>query len=78
MSDRTDDQNESAAAPFGGAMVRRRDAEYFDDFAELCRVAGDYGFYLFVDLHQNVWSRMPVAMAPPAGYSRKSELTIAD
>jgi hypothetical protein len=39
-------------------MVRRRDVEYFDYFAELCRVAGDYGFYLFVDLHQDVWSRM--------------------
>ena len=39
-------------------MVRRRDAEYFDYFAELCRVAGDYGFYIFVDLHQDVWSRM--------------------
>ncbi len=34
------------------------DAEYLDYFAELCRLAGDYGLYLFVDFHQDVWSRM--------------------
>ncbi len=34
------------------------DTEYLDYFAELCRIAGDYGFYLFVDFHQDVWSRM--------------------
>ncbi len=34
------------------------DTEYLDYFAELCRLAGDYGFYVFVDFHQDVWSRM--------------------
>ena len=34
------------------------DTEYLDYFAELCRIAGDYGFYVFVDFHQDVWSRM--------------------
>jgi len=34
------------------------DSAYLDYFAELCRVAGDYGFYVFVDFHQDVWSRM--------------------
>jgi len=34
------------------------DTEYLDYFAELCRRAGDYGFYVFVDFHQDVWSRM--------------------
>ena len=34
------------------------DVEYLDYFAELCRLAGDYGFYVFVDFHQDVWSRM--------------------
>src|SRR5260370_28089702 len=34
------------------------DSEYLDYFAELCRLAGDYGFYVFVDFHQDVWSRM--------------------
>src|ERR1700733_7466851 len=34
------------------------DVQYLDYFAELCRMAGDYGFYVFVDFHQDVWSRM--------------------
>jgi Glycoside hydrolase family 5 C-terminal domain/Cellulase (glycosyl hydrolase family 5) len=34
------------------------DVEFLDYFAELCRLAGDYGFYVFVDFHQDVWSRM--------------------
>jgi hypothetical protein len=37
---------------------RDYDAAYLDYFAELCRMAGDYGFYVFVDFHQDVWSRM--------------------
>jgi len=34
------------------------DVEYLDYFATLCRMAGDYGLYVFVDFHQDVWSRM--------------------
>lgn len=34
------------------------DEAYLDYFAELCEKAGDYGFYVFVDFHQDVWSRM--------------------
>ena len=34
------------------------DGEYLDFFAEICRRAGEYGFYVFVDFHQDVWSRM--------------------
>ena len=34
------------------------DAEYLDYYAELCRRAGDFGLYVFVDFHQDVWSRM--------------------
>jgi len=34
------------------------DTDYLDYFAELCRIAGEYGFYIFVDFHQDVWSRM--------------------
>ena len=37
---------------------RDYDVAYLDYFAELCRLAGDYGFYVFVDFHQDVWSRM--------------------
>ena len=28
------------------------------DLAEVCRRAGEHGLYVFVDFHQDVWSRM--------------------
>lgn len=34
------------------------DAAYLDYFAEVARRAGDHGLYVFVDFHQDVWSRM--------------------
>jgi hypothetical protein len=34
------------------------DRAYLDYFAELCRRAGAHDLYLFVDFHQDVWSRM--------------------
>lgn len=34
------------------------DDEYLDYFATLCRMADDYGLFVFVDFHQDVWSRM--------------------
>ena len=34
------------------------DTAYLDYFAEVCRKAGDYGLYVFIDFHQDVWSRM--------------------
>ena len=34
------------------------DTAYLDYFAEICRKAGEHGFYVFVDFHQDVWSRM--------------------
>ncbi|MGQ9888286.1 MAG: cellulase family glycosylhydrolase [Aggregatilineales bacterium] len=34
------------------------DAEYLDYLAEMVALAGDYGFYVFIDPHQDVWSRM--------------------
>src|SRR5579872_2187265 len=37
---------------------RDYDAAYLDYFSELCRMAGNYGFYVFIDFHQDVWSRM--------------------
>jgi hypothetical protein len=37
---------------------REYDLAYLDYFAELCRMAGDYGCYVFIDFHQDVWSRM--------------------
>ncbi len=34
------------------------DAKYLDYYAKLCQMAGEYGLYVFVDFHQDVWSRM--------------------
>jgi Cellulase (glycosyl hydrolase family 5) len=34
------------------------DEVYLDYFAEVCRRAGAHGLYVFVDFHQDVWSRM--------------------
>lgn len=34
------------------------DEAYLDYFADIARRAGEYGFYVFVDFHQDVWSRM--------------------
>ncbi len=36
----------------------RYDEDYLDYFAEVCRRAGAHGLYVFVDFHQDVWSRM--------------------
>jgi len=34
------------------------DTAFLDYFEEICRLAGEYGFYIFIDFHQDVWSRM--------------------
>ena len=34
------------------------DEAYLDYFAEVCRRAGRHGLHVFVDFHQDVWSRM--------------------
>lgn len=36
----------------------RYDEAYLDYFAEVCRKAGEHGFYVFIDFHQDTWSRM--------------------
>ncbi|MCM8729356.1 cellulase family glycosylhydrolase [Hephaestia sp. GCM10023244] len=36
----------------------RHDQEYLDYFTEVCARAAKHGLYLFVDFHQDVWSRM--------------------
>lgn len=41
------------------------DEAYLDYYAEVCRRAGDHGFYLFVDFHQDVWSRMTGGSGAP-------------
>ncbi len=34
------------------------DEAYLDYFATLCRMADEHGLYVFIDFHQDVWSRM--------------------
>lgn len=34
------------------------DADYLDYYAEICARAGRHGLHVFVDFHQDVWSRM--------------------
>ena len=34
------------------------DEQFLDYFEKLCRKVGEHGLYLFVDFHQDVWSRM--------------------
>ena len=34
------------------------DEQYLDYFAEVCRRAGHHGLHVFIDFHQDVWSRM--------------------
>ena len=42
------------------------DTEYLDYYGEVCRLAGEYGMYVFVDFHQDVWSRMSGGDGAPA------------
>lgn len=37
---------------------RQYDTAYLDHLQEVCRKAGDFGLYVFIDFHQDVWSRM--------------------
>lgn len=34
------------------------DEEYLDYLCAISRLAGEFGFYVFIDMHQDVWSRM--------------------
>lgn len=34
------------------------DQAYLDYLTEITRLAGEYGFYVFIDFHQDAWSRM--------------------
>jgi hypothetical protein len=41
------------------------DEAYLDYYAEIARRAGDFGFYVFVDFHQDAWSRMSGGSGAP-------------
>ncbi|HEX4199223.1 MAG TPA: cellulase family glycosylhydrolase [Caulobacteraceae bacterium] len=43
----------------------RYDEAYLDYFAEIARLAGEHGFYVFVDFHQDAWSRMSGGSGAP-------------
>lgn len=43
----------------------RHDEAYLEYFAEVCRHAGKHGFYVLVDFHQDVWSRMSGGSGAP-------------
>ncbi|MDF0541399.1 cellulase family glycosylhydrolase [Sphingobium sp. H39-3-25] len=41
------------------------DEAYLDYLVEVCRRAGEHGLYVFVDFHQDVWSRMTGGSGAP-------------
>ena len=41
------------------------DEAYLEYFAEICRLAGEYGLYVFVTLHEDAWSRMTGGSGAP-------------
>lgn len=43
----------------------RYDEAYLDYYAEIARLAGEHGFYVFVDFHQDAWSRMSGGSGAP-------------
>ena len=50
------------------------DDAYLDYYAQLCAKAADYGLYVFVDFHQDVWSRMSGGSGAPAWCFEKAGL----
>lgn len=41
------------------------DVKYLDYYAKICEMAEEYGLYVFVDFHQDVWSRMTGGCGAP-------------
>ncbi|WP_447726076.1 cellulase family glycosylhydrolase [Sphingomonas koreensis] len=41
------------------------DTDYLDYLAEIARRAGDHGFFIFIDFHQDAWSRMSGGSGAP-------------
>ena len=37
---------------------KKYDKGYLDYLEEILKIAGEFGFYIFIDVHQDVWSRM--------------------
>ena len=45
---------------------KQYDKEYLDYIEEMIKIAGKYNFYIFIDPHQDVWSRMSGGDGAPA------------
>lgn len=52
------------------------DTVYLDYLQEMVEKAGDYGFYVFIDFHQDVWSRMTGGDGAPAWLFKKVGLDV--
>ncbi len=50
---------------------KQYDKEYLDYLEEVLRIAGEYGFYIFIDPHQDVWSRMTGGDGAPGWVFKK-------
>ncbi len=50
---------------------KQYDNEYLDYLEEVLRIAGEYGFYIFIDPHQDVWSRMTGGDGAPGWVFKK-------
>jgi hypothetical protein len=48
------------------AGPQQYDTAYLDYLTALCQMAGEYGFYLFIDFHQDAWNRMSGGGTPSA------------
>lgn len=53
------------------------DEAYLDYFAEVCARAGEYGFYVFIDFHQDAWSRMSGGDGAPGWTFESASLDFA-
>ncbi len=50
---------------------KQYDKEYLEYLEEVLRIAGEYGFYIFIDPHQDVWSRMTGGDGAPGWVFKK-------
>ena len=50
---------------------KQYDKEYLDYLEEVLKIAGEYGFYIFIDPHQDVWSRMTGGDGAPGWVFKK-------
>lgn len=59
------------------AGPRRYDEAYLRYFAKVCRRCGEFGFRVFIDFHQDVWSRMSGGCGAPGWTFEAAGLDVA-